>query len=121
VRRKGGNRRYKTPDIAGAARASSRDLVVSLRHCAPVVAPHRHEPPEMLMVATVTLRTRRKLEFGRSAPSRGSRSPHCDPPVRIPSQPLPLPLRDLASSAVDRCAPVASDLWPEPRRRRGAA
>jgi hypothetical protein len=72
-------------------------------------------------VATVTLRTRRKLEFGRSAPSRGSGSPHCYPPVRIPSQPLPSPLRDLASSAVDRSALGASNLWPEPGRRRGAA
>jgi hypothetical protein len=47
----GGNRRCKTLDIAGVARASSRDSVVSSRHCAPVVAPHRHEPPGMLMRA----------------------------------------------------------------------
>jgi hypothetical protein len=72
-------------------------------------------------VATVTLKTRRKLDFRWSAPSWGSGSPHCYPPVRIPSQPLPSPSCDLASSAVDSSALGASNLWLEPGRRRGVA
>jgi hypothetical protein len=72
-------------------------------------------------VVTVTVNTRRKLDFGRSAPSRGSGSPHCYPPMRIPSQPLPSPLCDLASSVVDSSALGASNLWPDPGCRRSAA